>query len=102
MPEIEKHPWFLKDPSPEFSEEKRDSGDETGVDEEEDKEERCRQSVEEIVKIIEEARKGVNGTNNNGGLGLLDGSMDFDDIDDADIYVDDADDDRNGDFVCAL
>jgi serine/threonine-protein kinase SRK2 len=105
MPEIEKHPWFLKDPLPEFSEGKCDSEKETGVEEEEDKEEKCRQSVEEIVKIIEEARKGVNGTNNNGGLGLFDGSMDFDDIDDADIYddVDDhAGDDRNGDFVCAV
>ncbi|CAH2076068.1 unnamed protein product [Thlaspi arvense] len=102
VPEIEKHPWFLKDPLPEISEEHCDNGDKTGVEEEE-KEENCRQSVEEIVKIIEEARKGVNGKNNNGGLGLIDGSMDFDDIDDADIYdeVDD-DDERNGDFVCAL
>jgi len=74
-----------------------------GVEEEEEEEEKCRQSVEEIVKIIEEARKGVNGTDNNGGLGLIDGSIDLDDIDDADIYdgVDD-DEERNGDFVCAL
>jgi serine/threonine-protein kinase SRK2 len=74
-----------------------------GVEEEEEEEEKCRQSVEEIVKIIEEARKGVNGTDNNGGLGLIDGSIDLDDIDDADIYDDvDDDEERNGDFVCAL
>ncbi|KAG7539937.1 Protein kinase domain [Arabidopsis thaliana x Arabidopsis arenosa] len=100
VPEIEKHPWFLKDPlvmPPE--EEKCDNG----VEDEEEAEEKCRQSVEEIVKIIEEARKGVNGMNNNGGLGLIDGSIDLDDIDDADIYDDvDDDDERNGDFVCAL
>jgi serine/threonine-protein kinase SRK2 len=94
VPEIEKHPWFLKGPlvvPPE--EEKCDNG----VEEEEEEEEKCRQSVEEIVKIIEEARKGVNGTDNNGGLGLIDGSIDLDDIDDADIYDDvDDDEERNG------
>lgn len=74
-----------------------------GVEDEEAAEEKCRQSVEEIVKIIEEARKGVNGMNNNDGLGLIDGSIDLDDIDDADIYDDvDDDEERNGDFVCAL
>lgn len=90
---------------PEITEEEKcDGGDKTGVEEEDDDEEKCRQSVEEIVKIIEEARKGVNGKNDNGGLGLIDGSMDLDDIDDADIYddVDEDDDERNGDFVCAL
>lgn len=74
-----------------------------GVEDEEAAEEKCRQSVEEIVKIIEEARKGVNGMNNNDGLGLIDGSIDLDDIDDADIYDDvDDDEERNGDFVCAI
>ncbi|KFK30567.1 hypothetical protein AALP_AA7G278600 [Arabis alpina] len=111
IPEIEEHPWYLKDPllvvSPEINEDECNNGDKTGVEEEEEEEEgeeKCRQSVEDIVKIIEEARKGVNGKNNDGGLGLIDGSMDFDDIDDADIYddVDVDDDDRNGDFVCAL
>ncbi|CAH8325936.1 unnamed protein product [Eruca vesicaria subsp. sativa] len=107
VPEIEKHPWFLKTLLPGNSEEKC-NGDKTGVkqeeeddDDDDEEEEKCRQSVDEIVKIIEEARKGVNGKNNNGGLGLIDGSMDLDDIDDADIY-DDVDDERNGDFVCAL
>ncbi|CAN8328539.1 unnamed protein product [Cochlearia groenlandica] len=95
IPEIEKQAWFLKDSFPEIPEEKCDKGDKTQVElQEEDK---CRQSVEEIVKIIEEARKEING-----GLGLID---DLDDSDDADLYDDvdeDDDDDRNGDFVCAL
>ena len=45
----------------------------------------------------------MDGKNNCGGLGLINGSMDLDDIDDVDIYDDvDVDDERNGDFVCAL
>lgn len=84
------------------------NGDKTGVEQEEEEddeeeEERLWQSVDEIVKIIEEAWKGLDGKNNCGGLGLINGSMDLDDIDDVDIYDDvDVDDERNGDFVCAL
>ncbi|KAG2240537.1 hypothetical protein Bca52824_090679 [Brassica carinata] len=91
VPEIEEHSWFLKNPGPVLA-------DKNIVEEEE--EENCGQSVEEIVKIIEEARKDVNGKNDNGGLGLIDGSLiDLDDIDDE---VDDDDEEKNGDFVCAL
>ncbi|KAH0900510.1 hypothetical protein HID58_040013 [Brassica napus] len=97
VPEIEEHSWFLKNPGPVLADK--------NIVEEEEEEENCGQSVEEIVKIIEEARKDVNGKNDNGGLGLIDGSLiDLDDIDDADIYdeVDDDDEEKNGDFVCAL
>ncbi|CDY31613.1 BnaA03g54390D [Brassica napus] len=52
--EIEKHPWFLKNLLPGNSEGKC-NGDKTGVEQEEEEEERFRQSVDEIVKIIEEA-----------------------------------------------
>jgi len=97
VPEIEEHSWFLKNPGPVLADK--------NIVEEEEEEENCGQSVEEIVKIIEEARKDVNGKNDNGGLSLIDGSLiDLDDIDDADIYdeVDDDDEEKNGDFVCAL
>ncbi|CDY68254.1 BnaA01g34560D [Brassica napus] len=97
VPEIEEHSWFLKNPGPVISDK--------NIVEDEEEEENCGQSVEEIVKIIEEARKDVNGKNDNGGLSLIDGSLiDLDDIDDADIYdeVDDDDEEKNGDFVCAL
>ncbi|KAL0726347.1 hypothetical protein Bca4012_022440 [Brassica carinata] len=95
VPEIEEHSWFLKNPEPVLSDK--------NIVEEDEEEEKCRQSVEEIVKIIEEARKDVNGKNDpNGGLGLIDGSMiDLDDIDD-EVDDDDDDDEKNGDFVCAL
>ena len=87
----------MKNPGPVISDK--------NIVEDDEEEENCGQSVEEIVKIIEEARKDVNGKNDNGGLGLIDGSLiDLDDIDDADIYdeVDDDDEEKNGDFVCAL
>lgn len=85
VPEIEEHSWFLKNPGPVISDK--------NIVEDEEEEENCGQSVEEIVKIIEEARKDVNGKNDNGGLSLIDGSLiDLDDIDDADIY-DEVDDD---------
>ncbi|XP_010555374.1 PREDICTED: serine/threonine-protein kinase SRK2F [Tarenaya hassleriana] len=105
IPEIKKHPWFLKDFPHGLMEEEKCKGE---VDinnyvkdhEEEEEEEEC-QSVEEIVKIIDEARKPVAG--NNGGLGLIDGSMDLLDDDDDDVDDDEIDDvETSGDFVCAL
>ncbi|KAG2243212.1 hypothetical protein Bca52824_094935 [Brassica carinata] len=49
VPEIEEHSWFLKNPEPVLSDK--------NIVEEDEEEEKCRQSVEEIVKIIEEAKR---------------------------------------------
>ena len=68
-----------------------------GNDEEEES-----QSIEEILSIIQEARKAGEGPNNNSnklGSHLIDGSMDLDDID-ADADIDDVE--TSGDFVCAM
>ncbi|XP_048233306.1 serine/threonine-protein kinase SAPK1 isoform X2 [Ricinus communis] len=54
------------------------------------------QSIEEILAIIQEARKPADGLKLGGHL--IGGSMDLDDIDDADID----DIETSGDFVCAL
>ena len=55
------------------------------------------QSIEEILSIIDEARKPGEGPKV--GSQLLGGSMDLDDIDD-DADIDDIE--TSGDFVCAL
>ncbi|XP_065876051.1 serine/threonine-protein kinase SAPK1 [Euphorbia lathyris] len=90
MEEIKKHPWFLKDLPIELMEEgKEEKGEEES------------QSIEEILGIIEEARKGPENGVKIGGNNLFGGSMDLDDIDDSDIDDDD-DMDKSGDFVCAL
>ncbi|OIT32692.1 serinethreonine-protein kinase sapk1 [Nicotiana attenuata] len=93
MEEIKKHPWFLKDLPIEFME-----GEEASLQTNEENE--PSQSIEEVLAIIQEARKP--------GEGLKDGnlyvkgssSIDLDDLDiDADI---DDEIDTSGDFVCAL
>ncbi|XP_050205383.1 serine/threonine-protein kinase SAPK1 [Mercurialis annua] len=84
IPEIKKHPWFLKNLSEESMEE-----DEKNGNEEES------QSIEEIIEIIKEARKPGDGHKL-----MMEANMDLDDIDDADI--DDDDFETDGDFVCAL
>ncbi|XP_048233307.1 serine/threonine-protein kinase SAPK1 isoform X3 [Ricinus communis] len=89
IPEIKKHPWFLKDLPIEFMEE-GDGGLQNADNGEES------QSIEEILAIIQEARKPADGLKLGGHL--IGGSMDLDDIDDADID----DIETSGDFVCAL
>ncbi|WCJ31928.1 Serine/threonine-protein kinase SAPK2 [Euphorbia peplus] len=90
MEEIKKHPWFLKNLPIELMEE---NNEEKGQEES--------QSIEEIVRIIQEAKKGPEDGAKIGG-NLFGGSMDLDDIDDSDLDLDDDDIDKSGDFVCAL
>ncbi|CAA2984823.1 serine threonine- kinase SAPK2 [Olea europaea subsp. europaea] len=92
IPEIKKHPWFLKNLPVEFMEgeeaiQMKNTNDYPA------------QTVEEALAIIQEARKPVEGPKAGGGL-FVAGSMDLDDIDtDADI---EEDIETSGDFVCAL
>lgn len=93
MEEIKKHPWFLKYLPEEFKEAELDSGSEPNNRNE------PWQSVEEVVAIVQEARKG--GAAAEGGCLLGGGSMD--DLDDLDTEADEDDDiETSGDFVCAL
>lgn len=88
IPEINQHPWFLKNLPVEFM-------DEDNLQINDDQKNEPSQSVEEILSIIQEARKAGDGIKIGGHLL---GSMDLDEIDDADID----DIDTSGDFVCAL
>ncbi|KAH9712909.1 serine/threonine-protein kinase SAPK1 [Citrus sinensis] len=91
IPEIQKHPWFLKNLPIEFMEE--DEGSMQKGDENDQS-----QSIEEILGIIQEARKPGEGPKF-GGQCLIGGSMDLDDLD-TDADTDDIE--TSGDFVCAL
>ncbi|KAK8325541.1 hypothetical protein V6Z12_A11G058800 [Gossypium hirsutum] len=89
IPEIKQHPWFLKNLPIEFME-----GEDGYMENEEES-----QRIEEILCIIDEARKGGDGPKV--GSQLLGGSMDLDDDDiDCDADIDDLE--TSGDFVCAL
>ncbi|KAB2002299.1 hypothetical protein ES319_D11G057600v1 [Gossypium barbadense] len=89
IPEIKQHPWFLKNLPIEFVE-----GEDGYMENEEES-----QSIEEILSIRDEARKGGDGPKV--GSQLLGGSMDLDDDDiDCDADIDDLE--TSGDFVCAL
>ncbi|PON90898.1 Serine/threonine protein kinase [Trema orientale] len=90
IPEIKKHPWFLKNLPMEFM-------DEEGGAMQNEEENDSSQSVEEIVAIIQEARTPGDGPKFGGQF--LGGSMDLDEID-ADGDIDDIE--ISGDFVCAL
>uniref|UniRef100_A0A2N9F4S5 non-specific serine/threonine protein kinase n=1 Tax=Fagus sylvatica TaxID=28930 RepID=A0A2N9F4S5_FAGSY len=90
IPEIKKHPWFLKNLPVEFMDENEgDLLNNEGND--------SSQSTEDILSIIQEARKPVEGPLV-GGSSLL-GSMDLDDLE-ADCDIDDIE--TSGDFVCAM
>ncbi|KAK2429459.1 Serine/threonine-protein kinase sapk2 [Trifolium repens] len=87
IPEIKNHPWFLKNLPVELME--GGSWQTNDVN-------NPSQSVDEVLSIIQEARKPLNIPNKIGGL-LSGGSMDLDDFD-ADVDLEDID--TFGDFVC--
>lgn len=87
--EIKKHPWFLKNLAEE-------SGG--GAEQNYEENEKACQSIEEVISIIEEARKPGEGPKF-GGV-LIGESMDLLDDLDADADIDDIE--ASGDFVCAL
>ncbi|WVZ66734.1 hypothetical protein U9M48_015918 [Paspalum notatum var. saurae] len=89
IPEIKNHPWFLKNLPIEMTDEYQMSVQMTDVNV-------PSQSLDEIMAIIQEARKPGDGLKLSGQLPGL-GSMELDDID-----VDDIDVEDSGDFVCAL
>ncbi|KAL8475140.1 hypothetical protein ACS0TY_031534 [Phlomoides rotata] len=93
IPEIEKHPWFVKSLPIEYEE-----GEASGV-QSNDRDEYSCQSIEEALGIIQEARK-ADDVPKIDHL-LLGGSMDLDEIDTDDEYSD-HDIDTSEDFVCAL
>lgn len=92
MEEIKNHSWFLKNLPVDMSEGSSRSNNPS-------------QSEEEIVWIIEEARKAITGASGlsgaggsgDSGSGAMGSSMDLDDLD-----VDYDDDIETGDFVCTL
>lgn len=92
IPEIKKHPWFLKNLPVEFME-----GEEASV-QIINGDGYSSQSIEEALAIIQEARKPGEGLKLDG-LFVGGGSMDLDDID-TDEDIDDIE--TSDDFVCAL
>ncbi|OEL37249.1 Serine/threonine-protein kinase SAPK1 [Dichanthelium oligosanthes] len=92
IPEIKNHPWFLKNLPIEMTDEYQQSMQLADMNTPE-------QSLEEVMAIIQEARKPGEAMKLAGQLPCL-GSMDLDDIDLDDI--DDIDIENSGDFVCAM
>ncbi|AQL05915.1 Serine/threonine-protein kinase SRK2C [Zea mays] len=92
IPEIKKHPWFLKNLPIEMTDEYQQSMQLADMN-------TPGQSLEEVMAIIQEARKPGDAMNLAGQLPCL-GSVDLDDIDFDDI--DDIDTENSGDFVCAV
>ncbi|KAA8530818.1 hypothetical protein F0562_005558 [Nyssa sinensis] len=88
IPEIKKHSWFLKNLPVEFME-----GEEASLQPNDS--DNPSQSTEEVLAIIQEARKPAEGPKVGGHF--VGGSMDLDDID---TDIDDLE--TSGDFVCAL
>ncbi|XP_028776577.1 serine/threonine-protein kinase SAPK2-like [Neltuma alba] len=95
IPEIKMHPWFLKNLPLEFM----DEGGQSGMQEDSANDSCGRQSIEEILSIIQEARKAGDQGQKVGGQFVGVGSMDLDDMD-TDADIDDLE--ASGDFVCAL
>ncbi|KAA0036320.1 serine/threonine-protein kinase SAPK2 [Cucumis melo var. makuwa] len=92
IPEIKKHPWFLKNLPVEFTDEGLEGMQSNGENE-------ATQSIEEILSIIHEARKPGEGLIVGGQGQFVGGSLDMDDLD-TDLDIDDLE--TSGDFVCAL
>eukprot|EP00268_Persea_americana_P033301 TRINITY_DN32989_c0_g2_i8.p1 TRINITY_DN32989_c0_g2~~TRINITY_DN32989_c0_g2_i8.p1 ORF type:complete len:149 (+),score=27.14 TRINITY_DN32989_c0_g2_i8:548-994(+) len=90
IPEIRNHPWFLRNLPIELME----GGEMNSQCEDAST---SLQSIEDIVSIIQEARKPADGPMV-GGL-FLNGSIDLDDID-TDMDLDDIE--TSGDFVCSV
>nr|KAJ0210679.1 hypothetical protein LSAT_V11C400212270 [Lactuca sativa] len=88
IPEIQKHPWFLKELPVELID-----GDESILDM--DKETHVLQSIKEVKEIVQEARRCTLGTKDK------ERNMDLEDDIDTDAEIDD-DIETSGDFVCAL
>lgn len=92
IPEIKKHPWFLKNLPVEFTDEATGGMQGNGEDD-------ASQVIEEILTIIQEARKPGEGLIIGGQGQFVGGSLDMDDLD-TDLDIDDLE--TSGDFVCAL
>ncbi|KAI8536310.1 hypothetical protein RHMOL_Rhmol10G0247600 [Rhododendron molle] len=95
IPEIKKHPWFLKNLPVEFSEQEEASTQRNDEDQKP-----SHQSMEEVLAIIQEARKVTEAAARGGGH-FVAGSMDLDDAD-LDADIDDGEIDTSGEFVCTL
>ncbi|THF99423.1 hypothetical protein TEA_025499 [Camellia sinensis var. sinensis] len=87
IPEIKKHPWFLKNLPIELMEGGTYQSNDVN---------NPSQSIEEVVGIIQEAMKPSEVPTNGGNF--VGGSMDLDDLDDADTE----DIEASGEFVCPL
>ncbi|KAJ6305516.1 hypothetical protein OIU78_020954 [Salix suchowensis] len=83
IPEIKRHPWFLKNLPVEFNEEE---GGSLQIDDSKEESQR----IEEILAMIQEARKPAGGHKIGGSMDLHDTDADIDDME------------TSGDFVCAL
>ncbi|CAM8999409.1 unnamed protein product [Rhodiola kirilowii] len=95
IPEIQKHLWFLKNLPEEFTQ-----GAEGGLKAQVSDKSYQSQSTEDILAIVQEARKDGEGVKAAGGEFVCGGSMDLDELDtDEDL---DGDIETSGDFVCAL
>lgn len=88
IPEITNHPWFLKNLPIELTEGGSWQGNDVN---------NPSQNIEEVLSIIQEARKPVEVPKV--GAHILGGSMDLDDLD-ADADLEDIE--TSGDFVCPL
>ncbi|KAK9990294.1 hypothetical protein SO802_025279 [Lithocarpus litseifolius] len=92
IPEIKKHPWLLKNLPAEFMDENEGNW-------QNDKENDSSQSIEEILSIVQEARKPAEGPKFGGSF--VGGSLELD-LDDLEADSDMDDIETSGDFVCAL
>ncbi|XP_029119428.1 serine/threonine-protein kinase SAPK2 isoform X3 [Elaeis guineensis] len=92
IPEIKNHPWFLKNLPIELTDEYQNRLQSSNTN-------TPSQSIEEVMAIIQEARKPSEGPKLGGEHFVGGSSMDLDDID-ADVDLDDIE--TSGDFVCAL
>lgn len=96
IPEIKMHPWFLNKLPVEFVEEGKNNkleNDVNGVDD-------SSQSIEEILSIIQEARKPVEGPKIDGQF--VGGELDFDEMDADDDFDNDIETSDDFDFVCDM
>ncbi|CAM8999513.1 unnamed protein product [Rhodiola kirilowii] len=95
IPEIPMHPWFLKNLSEEFTQ-----GAEGGLKAQTSDKSYQSQSIEDILAIVQEARKDGKGVKAGDGEFVGGGSMDLDELDTDEDLDDDIE--TSGDFVCAL